>query len=143
MQLSAYTLFIICSHLFIKSQPFRSIETAGLFLVIFDILFFNYYYWISDNDFIKNIHPVSVTDENNVVLTTILAASVSSPSIFFAIMYDVGVHGEASIITIAMSFWSRKPKYAATGRKIPARTTSFISRFNLCKCFSALKCRTN
>ena len=42
-------------------------------------------------------------------------------------MYDVGVHGEASIITIAMSFWSRKPKYAATGRKIPARTTSFIS----------------
>ena len=85
MQLSAYTLFIICSHLFIKSQPFRSIETAGLFLVIFDILFFNYYYWISDNDFIKNIHPVSVTLDNTVVKTTILDDNTSSLSILFAI----------------------------------------------------------
>ena len=106
-----------------KKNAFRSIETAGL-SCHFDILFFNYYYWISDNDFIKNIHPVSVTDENNVVLTY-TCYKVSSPSIFFAIMYDVGVHGEASIITIAHEFLVTETKICCDRQKNTCKNDKF------------------
>ena len=72
------------------------------------------------------IHPVRVMDENRVVVTIMLDANMSSPSIFFVIIYAVGVHGDASIIVIAMSSWSRKPNFIASGTNIAASPISFI-----------------
>ena len=51
----------------------------------------------------RKIHAVSVTDENSVVITITLEDSTASPCIFFAIMYAVGVLGDASMIISANS----------------------------------------
>ena len=71
------------------------------------------------------IIAVIVKAENNVVKTITLLVRVPSDFIFFAIMYELGVVGEPSIITIAINFWSLNPSAIAMGRNITDHPTSF------------------